>query len=391
MDEDWFWTLITLLGDDHDVERLSTALMRLDEHELLSFHDRLAAAVAKLNTEAHAEQLVSDVDDPPGSRSAMSEDVFEFARLAVVAGGRATWTSVVQDPTKLTGNWPMTIGEDILDAVRNAYEETTGNPWPELTLSGPHASQLPAPPRRNWLSIFDTERDDDGRRVRLPNGYRDHLNYLAQVVNQDQVWWQWWDQARGEESTLECRVEFERGRRPGTSTREAKDWTGRDHVICVIRTIPPEDPDETPERGTSGPELARQHFDLLLAQLKRRYGLIPPVKLPDTAELEQCRRKWAGERGNAVGRERREMAEWNRKRSSEHIWRGRAPDSAVDELIRATKQGGRITRVPGMIANLRKTYNIPLDPTDAERLAEAGYNPSEIELILGPTNTGTDQ
>lgn len=85
------------------------------------------------------------------------------------------------------------------------------------------------------------------------------------------------------------------------------------------------------------------------------------------------------------------MAEWNRKRSSEHIWRGRAPDNAVDELIRVTELGGRITRVPAMIADLRRTYNIPPDPTDAQRLTEAGYNPSEIELILGPTNTRTDQ
>lgn len=269
VDEDRFWTLIALLGDDHEVERLSAALTQLDERELLSFHDRLASATSKLITEAHAEQLVSDVNDPPGSRSAMSEDVFEFTRLAVVASGRATWASVVQDPTKLTGSWPMAIGEEILDAVRTAYEETTENPWPDLTLSGPPESQLPPLPRRSWLSITVNEQDDQGRKVRLPKDYRDHLMYLEHVVSEDQAWWQWWDEARGGEPTLECRVDFDRGRRPGTSMREAKDWAGRDTVICVIRTTPPQDPGETRERGAAGPGLARQHFDLLFAQLKR--------------------------------------------------------------------------------------------------------------------------
>lgn len=361
----------------------------LDEGEVLGFDDRLRAAVAQLNTEQHAGQLVGDVADPAGELFAMSEDVFEDARLAVVAQGRTVWAAVVEDPTKMSGTWPLPVGEELLDAVRGAYEETNRKPWPDLTLGGPVKSELPPVRRWRWLYVIAPQ-DDEGRRRWLPPGYRDHLMYLEEVVNQDEVWWQWWDQARGGESTLEYMIEVRRSGRPGVSFRETKDFAGRDQVICAARIVWPEEPADA-AATVSGPQLARQHFELLMARLGRRYGLIPPVDLPDTTVLEQRRRRWVADRNAAEHREQVAMDAWNRKRSSEHIWRGRAPDSAVDELIRETRQGGRIVRLPTMIASLRKRYQIPIDPTDAERLTEAGYNPSEIQLILGTTDPNSDE
>jgi hypothetical protein len=99
------------------------------EAAILGFADELAAAVYGLDTPEHLAQSVWDVSEPDGPAIPMSEDVFLYARLAVVTAGRTTWQSVVADPSAMSGRWNVAAAEDLLDVAPQALRRSTGLEW----------------------------------------------------------------------------------------------------------------------------------------------------------------------------------------------------------------------------------------------------------------------
>lgn len=161
---------------------------------------------------------------------------------------------------------------------------------------------------------------------------------------------------------------------------------GYDSVTVVVRlpksAFDQPMPAETPALGWA--MVARAHFDLLLETLSAKMNLELPAWLPspDTAAVDKQRRQREAEDGRRNQQEWRAEEKRQRRRSAEHVWRGRAPDEAVDQLIAATKAGKRLVALPQMIADLRATHEIPLALDDADRLAAAGCNAAEIAIAL---------
>ena len=57
----------------------------------------------------------------------MSEDLFLYARCAVVAAGRWAFDEVLADPSQMAGTWPVFDGEHLLGMAPAAYELHTGD------------------------------------------------------------------------------------------------------------------------------------------------------------------------------------------------------------------------------------------------------------------------
>ena len=213
------------------------------------------------------------------------------------------------------------------------------------------------------------------------------MHHLDRLMNEDQRWWAWWDDLRGEESRLVLELD-PRPVQQRRSTLVSGRTTGYDEVRLVVRVPEAEFdrplPAETPALGWA--MLARTHFDLLLSILSAKLDVELPAWLPptDTAAVDKQRRRREIEEAHRDRQLWRAEDARHRHRSSEHIWRGRAPDKAVDLLITATKAGKRLVALPQMIAVLRATHAVALAPDDADRLAEAGYDPAEIAIALSP-------
>ena len=101
MGNERFWELIGRLGRKRKVGRLVAALARLSGDEIVEFHEQLVNAAAALDTAAHRVQPVADSSG--GAPMPASEDMFQDARLAVVAAGRVRWAEVVAEPSQMVG------------------------------------------------------------------------------------------------------------------------------------------------------------------------------------------------------------------------------------------------------------------------------------------------
>lgn len=391
MEREEFWGLIAGLGPDHDVDVLRASLATHSGQEIFSFWDHLVACVSKLNTEEFFDQTPVDVGDDPANPLPLGDDAFLDARIAVVAHGRKTYEAVQSDPSEFGAVWPFELGEELVAAVSEAFEESTGEPWPSLNPDTEPPSELPRSRRYHWLSVSVWDHHRTGNHVRPGKPYDAHMNYLEHLLNEDQRWWHWWDQARGEESYLTFEVSPKPVTQRRTTLRTGRDSLDYDEVTVVVRVPETEFAQpltaDTPALGWA--MLARAHFDLLFAKLEAKLNLEVPAWLStNTAQLEMQRRQWKAAEERRYQEEDRAEEAWQRHRSSEHIWRGRAPDSAIDQLVVATRAGKRIVALPQMIADLRATHHIPLAADDADRLAEAGYKPNEIAIALGDPKGG---
>jgi Protein of unknown function (DUF4240) len=294
--EDEFWRLIGLLWRSGNVDRLADELRRRPGAEILGFFERLRAAVAALDSEAHRQHSVMGGGD--GAQAVLSEDGFEDLRLAVVAGGRDRWRTAVADPSTLTDGWPQELGEELGIAAATAYEVATGDPWPNLVLSVPSASpetSLPPTSLQAWLLLMPLENSDAGSVV-LPAAYMVQLEWLEKTLNRP-AWWDRWNAIRGAGSHLDCFLEYGtvRGRRSGVHV--GRDYAGREEVTVTVRVEWPEaeksDPAAKPLPVSSTDSagwaaLARAHVELVLDVLATKLGIrLPP--LPPPAELERQR------------------------------------------------------------------------------------------------------
>lgn len=383
MDEDEFWRLADLAGQDA-IEALVAELAGRGGAEIVAFHERLRTAMAALDTEEHRSQPVGDVHG--GALFPPSEDTFEDLRAAVVASGREQWQAMVADPATLSRRWPLALGEEFAVAAAEAYELATGDPWPNLDLVTPHDPDAPGalPPAtlQGWLMILIDEHSVPGG---LPEAYLVQVRWLEQVLDVEE-WWRRWNTARDRESQVDCYLDhgpdYGAGRAGRASTFVGTDFAGRDKVTVRVRLPLPsvERPDLDPAGdGTGWAALAREHVEALLDVLEAEFGMPRPV-LPDPAELERRRVvEAAREAEDADGFEA-----WNLERTTRvpNIWAGRAPASAIDELVRTLENGGRV-RLPAQLAAMRAEHQIPASAEDAEQLAAAGYSLEEIAKALG--------
>lgn len=388
--EDEFWDLLDRLQPLYEVGPLVAALEERSGPEILAFREHLVAALHTLNTEAHQKQVVSDIEDDPAVEPLPpSEDAFLYARLAVVGHGRQVWAAAAADPSNFGDVWDMALGEELGEAAGIAYKRVTGEPWVSDDLDTPRdatVGDLPPAPRFRRLSVQPPDWTGE-RQHKLPHPYTAHLRYLEEIVREDRTWWDWWDAARGQESSLECWFQFHDKATVRTSWRIGKDFGGQEVVYAVI-VMPVVDAASPPPVHTdpslAWSALARQHFDLLLRLIKQKLDLDPPVQLKPDIERAEANRKARQRRENQ--RQSQEAAAWDahqRHRSSEYVWRGRAPDDAVDELMAAVEAGKRIVALPQLIADLRHRHDIAPLLDDVDRLREAGYSPAEIAIALG--------
>jgi len=388
VDRDAFWSVIERLGPDLDLDSFRVALAARTGEEISTFWDHLVACAAALNTEQHRGQTPVDVGDDLADPLPLGDDAFLDARVAVIAHGREAYEAVLHHPERFAAVWPFELGGDLVEAVGEAFESSTGEPWPALNPYVPAPSRLPRAKRSRWLAVYVRDYSRVGRGVRPGQPYDAHMGYLERLMNEDQRWWAWWDDLRGEESRLVLELDPKPVKQLRSTLQSGRGQTGYDEVRIAVR-VPESEFDqpltsETPALGWA--MLARAHFDLLLSTLSAKTNVELPAWLPptDTAALDEQRRRRETEEGARDRQHWRAEEAWQRHRSSEHIWRGRAPDEAVDQLITATKGGKRLVALPQMIADLRHTHNIAPAPDDADRLAEAGYSPEEIAIALSP-------
>ena len=128
---DDFWNLIATTGgsiDEESAEALSTRLALRPAEEIVQFADHLASLLYDLDSPTAAAQLVTDPtagEDP----FELSDDLFLYARCAVVAAGRDAYERVLADPTALAGEWPVFDGEFLITVAPTAYEMATGEEY----------------------------------------------------------------------------------------------------------------------------------------------------------------------------------------------------------------------------------------------------------------------
>lgn len=126
-----FWQVIGSLGgrvDRMSAERLADRLANRSSDEITEFADHLADALFALDSPAHADVPIVD-PTAGGEPLSMGDDLFLYARCAVVAAGQETWKRVVADPSAMAGTWWAFDGEWLLSVAPHAYEEATGLDW----------------------------------------------------------------------------------------------------------------------------------------------------------------------------------------------------------------------------------------------------------------------
>jgi hypothetical protein len=127
LDETTFWDLIAKLdwdqeGDDEKVvEPVVTALAGLPDSAIAGFQNNLASKLYALDGRAWARESGSGIWW--GEPDKLSVDGFLYARLAVVANGRAFYESVLGDPTSMPKDGEF---ESLLYVASKAYERKTG-------------------------------------------------------------------------------------------------------------------------------------------------------------------------------------------------------------------------------------------------------------------------
>lgn len=116
-----FWQLIDTLGGSIGPENagaLAARLLAAGPRTTARFADGLQKALAALDTGDHAQRRVTDRSSGVGPVT-MSDDLFLYARCAVIAQGEATWSRVAADPAAMSedrrvfdGEWLLTVAPE---------------------------------------------------------------------------------------------------------------------------------------------------------------------------------------------------------------------------------------------------------------------------------------
>jgi hypothetical protein len=270
-----FWELLELhhAPAEEGFERLTRALSELDPTQIEGFAASLDRALAVLSTPAHASRHVRDVNEPSGSVAMpMSEDVFLYARCAVVAHGWTAWETVRRDPTALDSGWDIAGGEGLLEVAPAAYERATGLVWQP---PGPRTA-----PNSRWFShgeAFDRAVDDRP-------AFDWVTTHLVHAIDADAAWLAWWQPA--ETDRLQVEVFYSRDAPPTTRVRRGRDFV---QVETTMRASILEPTDhavlEVSARRALVSALELVQAELHLGEMPGLPAIAPPpADLPDAVE-----------------------------------------------------------------------------------------------------------
>lgn len=199
-----FWSHIRSLGGSVSpagIDRLVSALASAGEASIFRFAEDLAEALYALDTAQHAHQAVNDYEDDDSDTGSMSDDVFLYARCAVVAAGQATWERIRADPSLLAGRWPLYSAEHLITVAPRAREEAVaGGGWDyDTRVSYETGSNDDGWPSTSPLAA---SMDADGPWLEVGAGfdigYRERTTYsmvrmaTVELLRADTSWVQWW-------------------------------------------------------------------------------------------------------------------------------------------------------------------------------------------------------
>jgi hypothetical protein len=200
-----FWELVAVLDgevSEQGIEQLTTHLSTFTVSEILAFHDDLTQAVHALDTPEHFAQQVHDLDEPTEvPPPAMSADVFLFARLATVAAGQDTWNQVLAHPEALSGRWPLSEAEGMLEVAPQALAHGHGLAWdhePVVSMeTGSNTAAWGTSPeaggRKWWTWLLICPGLDEG--VTDRPAYTETIIEACTAMDTDEDWRHWWTHA----------------------------------------------------------------------------------------------------------------------------------------------------------------------------------------------------
>ena len=128
---DDFWSLIDTLNGRIDAEspsELSAQLAQRGTDDIKAFSDVLAELVYAIDSRDRAEQLIVDPSEGDEPMS-MGDDLFLYARCAVVIEGRDAYQRVLEDPPAMAGRWYAFEAEHLIYISAWAWEKATGTEW----------------------------------------------------------------------------------------------------------------------------------------------------------------------------------------------------------------------------------------------------------------------
>lgn len=106
-----FWRLIATLGGrvgESSCASLARTLAQGGAAAIAEFEGSLYVALARLDREENRDSVISDISDANNlSVTTMSDDMFLYARCAVVAAGYERWRQVAEDPAAFSGPWDL--------------------------------------------------------------------------------------------------------------------------------------------------------------------------------------------------------------------------------------------------------------------------------------------
>lgn len=381
MDQDEFWRLIELI-EGEDVNPLVEALTALTGDQIHGFYEQLGSAVLAVTSDAHRRQVVYDGYDEPLDAEA---EEFVAVGLTVVAGGRERWWAIAQEPSLLATTWDTEVAEDLEFAAENAFEEATGDPWPQSPLIQTGVPiDSPPYPRGSWVSLFSAEviwRSSEAHV--LPRSYHEHLSWIETHLEADPAWNEWWVEFRGPDCQLDVTFEYTRTATARTTIRAGHDWAGREE-LAVKAVVPALYGKRDRKLVKSKPDdiawarAARDHVDFVLARVAKNFDRTLPT-LPDLETME-------ADRLAAARREAQELAaSWAAReqtaRDVARMWKGRIGDREIADLEANYIDGGRY-RVLDVIAQLRRSYGFEVRVDDYSQLAAAGYSAEQVSAAL---------
>lgn len=136
MTAETFWDLIGTLGGRTDPEgfaRLTEDLAQWPTDRIVGFAEQLAAALYAIDSRDRMAQPIKDTADGPDSTAfPLSNEVFLYARCAVVLAGPEAWQRVVDDPAAMAGIWDLGA-EELLYAAPAAFAHRTSSDWTHRT------------------------------------------------------------------------------------------------------------------------------------------------------------------------------------------------------------------------------------------------------------------
>jgi hypothetical protein len=277
-----FWSYIALLDGAATPEgcgRLVESLGSAGEAEVRQFADDLVEAVGALTTARHQSQAVWDVSEPAAApRLPMSDDVFLYARLAVVAAGQRTWQAVPADPDAMSDRWRVADAEELLDVVPAAYRYATGLDWDDdlvfdmpLAGDGARAEVGAGGGEGKWWNWYMCGHMYD---VKAERDEFDDASYaLAAAIDADPAWRAWWGASGVPELETYPFYTWDAVPKPRLSKGRKVVRIHFGFDAAVLHSAPVRDL----------PGLAAEHQRAMLGYAQSRLGLpdMPPLPIPD--------------------------------------------------------------------------------------------------------------